>query len=314
MSKDESGKAGSLFQNTKRKTFNVLVCPACHGEFDQQDRYMRCRQCGDKFHFNSQGQPDLRLNRPFERNITFELGTPLYLGDRLQLNRLMKNPFPEVDFSGLDTPRHLDEEILSYFPRAISKPSLALDLGCGNAIHKGVCEHAGFEYIGLDYRSPAATLLGDAHALPFRDDTFNFVLSVAVLEHIRFPFVMCKEIYRVMNPGAVLIGTVSFLEPFHDDSYYHHTHLGIFNLLSFAGFNITTIAPSVSHNILSASAKMRLFPGIPKGIRKALVVPLHFIHRILYRREYNKTQNDQWREKNRILSTTGVFVFIAQKK
>lgn len=105
-----------------------------------------------------------------------------------------------------------------------------LDLGCGDGAFKQVCAHTNLEYIGMDY-SGRAPILGNAESSPFKDNSFDFVLSIAVFEHIRNPFVAIREIARVLKSGCVFIGTVAFLEPFHMASYYHMTHLGTHYLL-----------------------------------------------------------------------------------
>lgn len=105
-----------------------------------------------------------------------------------------------------------------------------LDLGCGPRDQFAPLTHLGFRYVGLDYQNPAADILGDAHAIPFVDASFDCVFSYAVLEHLHNPFVAIHEIARVLKPGGWFIGTVSQGEPFHS-SFFHHTSWGILALL-----------------------------------------------------------------------------------
>ena len=188
-------------------------------------------------------------------------------------DNLPGNRNPKVDFSNTPIPNHLSEELISYFPKSSSKDSIILDLGCGDTVHQKVCEHAGFKYVGVDYENPRAPYWADAHTLPFQDHSFEFLLSVAVFQHIQFPFVAIREAKRVLKPCGLLVGTVSFLEPFHSNSFYHHSLLGTLNTLIFGGFEVVKIAATTSYTVFSAHGSMssgRLFPKIPKKFRGIL--------------------------------------------
>jgi SAM-dependent methyltransferase len=63
-------------------------------------------------------------------------------------------------------------------------------------------------------------VLGVGEELPFKDASFDAVLSIAVLEHVRNPFRCADEIVRVLKPGGRLICCVPFLQPYH--GYPHH--------------------------------------------------------------------------------------------
>jgi len=299
--------------NLSKKIWDILACPYCGNSISRIENGARCLECHEEYAYSNEGQLDFRLRRKKSYQLQFELGANLLPEKGFDFKILQKNTSPQVDFTKIKVPWHLNEELMSYFPKAKGNDSIMLDLGCGSTVHREVCEHAGFEYVGLDYDSPDALILGDAHALPFKDNSFEFILSIAVLEHIQYPFIMMKEAYRVLKSGGTFIGTVAFLEPFHGDSFYHHTHLGTFNSLKFAGFDIKHVAPSADWSVLIAQASMSLFPKLPRPISKSLVLPLHLLHRIWWKLGCFISHSNMASEKYRILYTTGAFSFIANK-
>lgn len=285
----------------------ILACPNCSSSLNLTAHDLECSSCGTRYSRNEKGQTDLRLQAPKTVAADFQLGTSLLPDQGFDFTIMKSCPDPEVDFSNIKVPWHISPELRSYFPKAKGAGSQMLDLGCGTTVHKSIAEHAGFEYVGIDYDTHQAPILADAHALPFKDNSFEFILSIAVLEHIQYPFVMMKEVDWVLKPGGVFIGSVAFLEPFHSNSYYHHTHLGTYNVLRYPGLEIEKLAPSKSWSVLPAQAIMGLFPKLPWKYSKWLVKPTIWLHKLWWR--YKKRS-----EEERILITSGAFYFVARKK
>ena len=76
---------------------------------------------------------------------------------------------------------------------------------------------------------------------------------MAVLEHIRFPFIMMREAYRLLKPDGKFIGTVAFLELFHNSSFYHLRTFGLITRCKMADLKFTHIAPNETWSALIAS-------------------------------------------------------------
>jgi len=293
--------------------WQTLVCPYCEKAVVETGQGALCNQCNAVYPYTHNGTIDFRLQRVKSYPFEFQIGAPLPAENDFRFRPLPPNPYPEVDFTNNRIPKHLSTELLDYFPRAKGQDSLALDIGCGNGINRKLCECAGFTYAGIDFHDSEAPMIGDAHALPFRENSFELALSVAVLEHIRFPFVMVQEAHRILQPEGKFIGTVAFLEPFHDESYYHHTHLGVLNVLTSGGFQVDYIVPSDNFPGLVAQSRA-LFRRMPKKLSKALVTPLVFLHKLWWRHVPLVKHDPAENEFRRAIKFTGDFYFVATKK
>lgn len=95
------------------------------------------------------------------------------------------------------------------------RDGLILDCGAGSrsVYFENVVNYEIVDYLSTD-------VIGVGEKLPFKDNSFDGVLSIAVLEHVRDPFRCAREISRVLKPGGRLYCAIPFLQPYH--GYPHH--------------------------------------------------------------------------------------------
>ena len=62
-------------------------------------------------------------------------------------------------------------------------------------------------------------LFCDGHDLPFKDSSFDAVVTTAVLEHVIYPERVAAEITRVLKPGGLLYSELPFMQQVHEGAY-----------------------------------------------------------------------------------------------
>lgn len=91
-------------------------------------------------------------------------------------------------------------------------------------------------------------IVADASSIPLSDESVDVVICTEVFEHLSVPKQCIEEIYRVLKPGGVFIGSAPFVFPVHGDpnDYYRFTESGLqFLLKKFLVVNIEPMGGSL---------------------------------------------------------------------
>ncbi|MCC6405329.1 MAG: class I SAM-dependent methyltransferase [Candidatus Yanofskybacteria bacterium] len=117
-----------------------------------------------------------------------------------------------------------------------------LDVGGGRPFQKRLSGYrellSGKEYVTIDIDpTTGPDVVGDAHALPFPDASFDAVLHSSVLEHLHSPWIAVREMHRVLKPGGLVLGVVPWVYPYHARKghyadYWRFTRDGLQQLFS----------------------------------------------------------------------------------
>jgi len=79
------------------------------------------------------------------------------------------------------------------------------------------------------YDYPSTDILAIGQSLPFKDDSFDAALSLAVLEHVDDPFLCASELMRVVKPGGKIMVIIPFLQSEHGypSHFFNATRFGV---------------------------------------------------------------------------------------
>jgi ubiquinone/menaquinone biosynthesis C-methylase UbiE len=234
-------------------TFDSLVslmqCPCCGSGLTRQDT---CDACGTEFPIQDGVRSYIPENASREVTYTF--------------TSRRSTPGPEFE-AALHYPEqcgasggvyHLDRAHLAVMGE-LHYGARILEIGCGGGQMRDFVAHKGISYVGVDISANERVtedlkqfggpdLLADAHFLPFADNSFDLVYSSALTEHLASPYLVAQEVFRVLKPGGYYLGNGSFLEPWHDASYFHMSVLGAFEFLTQAGFKVDNVWPGKGYS------------------------------------------------------------------
>lgn len=111
--------------------------------------------------------------------------------------------------------KFFDEKI-----KEIAKGKIVFDIGGGSRFQKGLTPYKKY-FANCDYKTididakQKLDILADAHNLPIPANSADGVICKAVLEHVKNPFLVADEIYRILKPGGKCFVYAPFLFPYH---------------------------------------------------------------------------------------------------
>ena len=120
------------------------------------------------------------------------------------------------------------------------------------------------------YDYPSTDILAAGEHLPFEDNTFDAALSLAVLEHVRNPFVCARELVRVLKPGGKIMTIIPFLQAEHGypSHYFNATRFGMQSLFSGCRMEKQYLEPS-NHPVWTLNQIVGTYAhGLPPGTRE----------------------------------------------
>lgn len=190
-----------------------------------------------------------------------------------------------------------------------------LDYGCGAKPYEYLFEGHIAEYIGVDVgNNPKADIsIVPGERLQFEDNSFDFVLSSQVLEHVQDVDQYMGECLRVLKPGGILLLSTHGTWQFHASPYDYNrwTCMGLQYLIERSGFEVLEYKPILGQLAVTSQLRLSFFDSFANMIGTAgriILAPVALIYQIKMMIEDALTPA---RVKKR---DSAIFLFIAKKK
>jgi len=160
-----------------------------------------------------------------------------------------------------------------------------MDYGCGARPYEHLFEGYIDEYTGVDVgENPKADILIEpGEKLKFEDNSFDFVLSSQVLEHVKDFDDYMKECYRVLKPGGCLLLSTHGTWQYHASPYDYNrwTCMGLKYLLERHGFEVTESIPILGQFAVTSQLRLSFYNSVANMIGvagKILLAPIALIY------------------------------------
>ena len=141
---------------------------------------------------------------------------------------------------------HFESEItisVHSFAQSLPAKARVLDAGAGEGAYRH--EFSNQRYTGIDlgvgdvgWNYSTLDAVADLTSIPLAGDTFDAVINIVTLEHVKEPARVIQELGRVLKPGGRLLLIVPHEWEEHQTphDYFRYTRYGVRYLLENAGF------------------------------------------------------------------------------
>jgi SAM-dependent methyltransferase/uncharacterized protein YbaR (Trm112 family) len=200
--------------------YKIIACPICKSKLDRPEGKLLCETHGE-FLISPRGIPILFKDK---NDQTFLDGEITYKDEdrNKKIVFLKKKLFrkPKMYFG-----ESLHDKLRKKYIENSAKDSIILNIGSG---HEQSFEQDNFVNFDI-YPHWNTNVAGDAHYLPFLDNSVDIVWLCAVLEHIQNPFMVMEEVYRVLKPAGKVLISVPFIQYLHASphDYFRYTKYGL---------------------------------------------------------------------------------------
>ncbi len=113
---------------------------------------------------------------------------------------------------------------------------------------------------------PSIDLVSVGDRIPFADNTFESAMTLHVLEHVKKPWEIARELIRVVKPGGAILSTVPYVCPVHGFPYHFFsmTPMGLRSLFDGCEIVSHTMKPD-AHPINGIKQLLSTYAGSISG-------------------------------------------------
>lgn len=187
----------------KKVDRNLLICPACgSANLSFSDREIICSRCGEEYSIQDGNTycfiEQLNPSCSFQEKLKGALKCfPMLYSSLIQI-------VSPVCPTGIYSRRRFLKDYLKNNPDAV-----IINLGSGVSDFSNVISNIDI------FAYPNVNLTCDIKSIPFKNESVDLILNIAVLEHVPDPEKVVEEIFRILKPGGMIYCFFPFMQGFH---------------------------------------------------------------------------------------------------